>query len=575
MRSCSDVYDETGWARSREVSVADIRPPNATPVNRAKLADRIISGQLTRDEAGGLWGEMADGPTVEKLKHRGLFDDCARTSIDVTMAIVSDGDDALRAALAALARGETADAANRFELLIAQATDRKSELLRFKAALYAFIEPSVATNAITRAAALDPDDTSLQWTLGLLLEALGELGGAEASMQTVLAIETKAGEDNRRGANARGTGPRRSGRPTVGSCRRPTSPGARTVRKTDDARSAARMLRLLAQYDVERGEQASGRNRETGTRPRLLRENSRPAKAWPLRSTGLRTSARDRKDVKTAAARFERVREIGSAIGRPDFEAQGFEGIGYVSVDRDDLAGAEAAFRRAGELYASAGQEADHARMLSVLGSVLRDLESAKPRPPPPPSPHPPNTREYFWERIIGGYLTEDDATAMWQFITEAARPGRSEAEKEFDEVASIADFNEVVLEINEHADANERVVLAKLVEGQTSDAARRCDVIITQAGAARNDKLWYKGALLRNGRTRDRPGRFAAVGAADAERPLRTLRARPRARASRRRRRRRGYVPRCTDERRCQPPGSSPRAGSPRLPRTQTGQSR
>ena len=161
------------------------------------------------------------------------------------------------------------------------------------------------------------------------------------------------------------------------------------------------------------------------------------------------------------------------------------------------LAGAEAAFRRAGELYASAGQEANHARMLSVLGSVLRDLESAKPRPLPPPSPHPPNTREYFWERIIGGYLTEDDATAMWQFITEAARPGRSDAEKEFDEIASIADFNEVVLEINERADANERVVLAKLVEGQTSDAARRCDVIITQAGDAQNDKLWYKGALL------------------------------------------------------------------------------
>jgi hypothetical protein len=309
---------KTGWTRSCEVSVADIPlPAESTPVNRARLAERIISGQLTRDEAGGLWGAMADGPTVEKLKHRGLFDDYARTSIDVTMAIVSDGDDALRAALAALARGETADAANRFELLIAQATDHKSELLRFKAALYAFIEPSVATNAIRGRGARPRRHTAAMdaWPAAGSARGLG----IEASMQT-FAIE-RVGEDN----NAAQTlgpwpashWPATSGSPSTDVARRShctkrrTTPGARreccgcsrnTTDRGEQASAESQLERALAYYET-RGPRKHGRYAQLACVPR-----ARP------------------QDLKTAAAHFERCGD-GSAIGKPDYEGQGFEAL--------------------------------------------------------------------------------------------------------------------------------------------------------------------------------------------------------------------------------------------------------
>ena len=126
----------------------------------------------------------------------------------------------------------------------------------------------------------------------------------------------------------------------------------------------------------------------------------------------------------------------------------------------------------------------------------MTKLETPKPRQPPPPSEHPLNSREYFWERIAFGYLTDDDAAAMWRYITAAAQAARTDAVKD-ETSSSLADFKEAVLDINARGDAHERVVLTTLVGGNTADAARRYEAVIAQAGDRHKQALWIKGALF------------------------------------------------------------------------------
>jgi tetratricopeptide (TPR) repeat protein len=135
-------------------------------------------------------------------------------------------------------------------------------------------------------------------------------------------------------------------------------------------------------------------------------------------------------------------------------------------------------------------------------GTVPSDhVTAGAPRPAPPPSSYPANTREYFWERIVGGYLGDADAAALLEFIAQAARtrnggttPGGAAASDDF---RTLTDFKEVVLDINQRGDAGERVALAALVGGDCAEAARRFDAVVAIAGDDTRRALWIKGALF------------------------------------------------------------------------------
>lgn len=119
------------------------------------------------------------------------------------------------------------------------------------------------------------------------------------------------------------------------------------------------------------------------------------------------------------------------------------------------------------------------------------------PDTPAPPSSYPLHSRDYLWERITFGTITDDDAEAMWKFVIEAARTAGGALVEDPGDSLTLADFKAAVLDINSRGDVGERLVLIMLVEGYVDNASARYESIVEQAGDAQWEKLWCKGALF------------------------------------------------------------------------------
>jgi tetratricopeptide (TPR) repeat protein len=472
----------------------DAARTESAPLDRAKAATRIVSGELTREECGSLWATLADKTTADKYRRVGLISDLAKFCIDSTMEIVSKGDAGQREALSALVRGELADASSRFEEQISAATEQKSYFLRLKSALFIFIDSTVAVDALTRAVAIDTDDQGLLWAFGRILQSLGQLERADLALRQLLELERQGDDHNNAAKSLVALADIAQARddPALAATRRRDA--VVLFEKGGDDADAAAQLRELADDECLLGEFEAA---ETDYKRAVAHyEKIDYADAFGDTLIALGGLARQREATDEAIALFERARDLAKAAGSQEVEAEARYALGLAHAEAGRGDEGIADLERAASLFEKLGK----AVQLREVRREIAGIEARVPKPPPPPSEYPANTREYFWDRIIHGYVTDADAGAMLDLITRQARAsmpapaGAADAEDD----RTLIDFKEVVLDVNVRADPQERVALSQLVECSIDKAVQRYETIVQAAvGDIKAEKLWSMGALF------------------------------------------------------------------------------
>jgi tetratricopeptide (TPR) repeat protein len=196
-----------------------------------------------------------------------------------------------------------------------------------------------------------------------------------------------------------------------------------------------------------------------------------------------------------AEAAYSSAIELFAALGDPVNRAFVLESLAQLHDGHDNPRKALEELRQAATLF----EAENDAEALASVRKRIADLECRLPRPPPPPSPHPPDTREYYYERIVFQHLRDADAGALLEFITQQARaagPAPAGA-AEADDNRTRIDFKEAACEINDRGDASQRVVLGLLVEGSLEKAALAFEKVVGAAGDRTRLALWMKGALF------------------------------------------------------------------------------
>lgn len=504
-----------------------------SPVDRGALADRIVAGTLTHDEACSMWEALGDRATRARFEKFDLFEAWAQLCIDATMKVVTGDDEAQRAALGVLVRGDVQDAAARFEAIIDSGTAAPSRLLNRKAGLFIFVDPSIAADALVRSSALEPEDRALHWMLGCLYESEGDLERAEASLCRAYELEVRAGE----------TGDAAQSMVKLAAVAEARKDGALAIerrreaaglyeRAADDA-GAAEVLKRLGDDEFARDEFESAESdyaRALGHYEKLepglamadlleglcllafRREAWDLLLDWATRRRDLARTLNERPDQADAwfdigaacrglqrpaeaAEGYSRAIELYAAEGDLAWQAESLEALARLLEHEDKPADAFEALQQAAALHEKAGAE----EKLGEVRKRMADLKRQLPRPPPPPSQYQPNTREYFFDRVVYHFLTDADAGAMLEFITRQARAGKPApaGAAEADDNRTLTDFVEVVREINAREDPSEGAVLGLLVEGSIEKAAQIFEKVIGSAADRTQEALWTKGALF------------------------------------------------------------------------------
>jgi len=441
-----------------------------------------------------------------------------------------------RTALAALVRGDRDDASRRFDAEIERAGDENLQALNAKASLFMFVDPGISIDALQRALALDPQQRTLHWSLGCILEAMGRHGEAELSLHRAYELELQAGEFADAASSLMALARIAVEKKDDSLAAMRWREAVTLFERADNRGAAAEALSKLADNEVQHGDSDAAYDHYSRAIAHYQQIDAKEDEGKTLLARA--EIERDRKSFDAALASIERARTLAAQAGSAWLECHSWSSRGFALADKEDLAEASVSFKKSADLAVAAGDESQQAVMLWMHGDTLCDLGkpaeaagelrqaaalfeklgcqeelkqareslarigSKAPRPVPPPRQYPFDTREYYWDRILHGHLVESDASPMLAFITKAALDARGSTQAPTgaapaDDHRSLTDFGEVMLDFNDRADTDEQLVLSQLVSGRPDDAASRCETIVARGGEDAAKKLWCKGALF------------------------------------------------------------------------------